>query len=103
MTLVTKDRVMRQPHNRLLLASILMLAAIPFRAAGAKTICCPNYRQMSERLHRNSPKGQQLCGTTRRLSRARLGYEVETIVNGHSGDVAIPPDRAVTEVEERLR
>jgi uncharacterized membrane protein YkoI len=92
---------MRQ-HDRLLLASILMLSAIPSRAAGAKTISLselpPNVRKTAQ----EQSKGATVMRYDKETEKGQIEYEVEMIVNGHSRDVAIAPDGAVTEVEEEV-
>ena len=91
---------MRQ-HDRLLLASILVLSAMPC-VAGAKTTSLSELPPAVRKTAQEQSKGAMVKRYNKETEKGQIEYEVEMIVNGHSRDVAIAPDGAVTEVEEEV-
>jgi len=89
-------------HDRLLLASILVLSAIPFRLAEAKRISLSELPPDVRKTAQEQSKGAMVTGYNKETENGQIEYEVEMIVNGHSRDVAIAPNGAVTEVEEEV-
>jgi uncharacterized membrane protein YkoI len=89
-------------HDRLLLANILMLCALPFGVAGAKRISLSELPPDVRKTAQEQSKGATVTRYNKETENGQIEYEVEMIVNGHSRDVAIAPNGAVKEVEEEV-